>query len=41
MTFLAVYLVVVGVAGLLPIGIPFQITAVLALLAGVFILMGK
>ena len=41
MTVLAVYLIVVGLAGLVRIPIPLAVTAVLALLAGVLILLGR
>ena len=41
MTLLAVYLLVVGISGLVPIGLPFQVTAALALAAGILILMGR
>ena len=41
MTLLGVYLIVVGISGFLTIGIPFQLTAALALVAGIFIMMGR
>ena len=41
MLVLAIYLLVVGVAGLVPVPIPLSMTAVLALLAGVLILLGR
>ena len=41
MVVLAVYLIVVGLAALLRLPIPLAVTAVLALLAGVLILLGR
>jgi hypothetical protein len=41
MLVLAVYLVVVGLAGLARLPIPLAVTAVLALLAGILILIGR
>jgi len=41
MMVLAVYLIVVGLAGLVRLPIPLAVTAVLALLAGVLILLGR
>ena len=41
MTFLAAYLIVVGITGLVSIALPLALTAILALLAGIFLIMGK
>ena len=41
MLLLAIYLIVVGLAGLVHLAIPLALTAVLALLAGVLILIGR
>lgn len=41
MILLAIYLIVVGLAGLVALAVPLQVTAVLALLAGVLILIGR
>ena len=41
MLVLAVYLIVIGLAGLVHLPIPLAVTAVLALLAGVLILLGR
>jgi hypothetical protein len=41
MIVLAVYLIVVGLAGLVALAVPLSVTAVLALLAGVLILLGR
>ena len=41
MIVLAIYLIVVGLAGLVAFAVPLQVTAVLALLAGVLILIGR
>jgi hypothetical protein len=41
MLVLAIYLIVVGLAGLVPLGMPLVVTAVLALVAGVLILIGR
>ena len=41
MIVLAVYLTVIGLAGLVALAVPLQVTAVLALLAGVLILIGR
>ena len=38
---LAVYLILVGIAGMTPIGLPSRVTAVLALVAGILILIGR
>jgi hypothetical protein len=38
---LSIYLIVVGLAGLVQLPIPLGVTAVLALLAGIVILMGR
>jgi hypothetical protein len=38
---LALYLIVVGFAGLVPLAIPLPVMAVLALVAGVLILVGR
>lgn len=41
MLLLSIYLIVVGLAGLVHLAIPLALTAVLALLAGVLILIGR
>ncbi len=41
MTFLAVYLILVGISGLISIALPLAIPALLALLAGIFLIMGR
>jgi hypothetical protein len=41
MLVLAIYLIVIGVVGLVPVPIPLGITAALALVAGVLILLGR
>ena len=41
MTFLAVYLILVGVSGLVTIALPLPVSAIIALLAGVFLIMGR
>jgi hypothetical protein len=41
MTVLAIYQIVVGVTGLASLAVPLAATAVLALLAGVLILLGR
>jgi hypothetical protein len=41
MLLLSIYLIVIGLAGLVQLTIPLSITAVLALLAGIFILIGR
>jgi hypothetical protein len=41
MLVLALYLIVVGFAALVPLAIPLQVTAVLALVAGILILLGR
>ncbi len=41
MFLLAIYLILVGLGGLVPIGIPAVLMAVLALLAGILILVGR
>ena len=41
MLLLAVYLILVGLGGLAAIGLPGALTAVLALLAGILILVGR
>ena len=41
MIVLAIYLIVVGLAGLVALAVPLPVTAVLALLAGVLILIGR
>lgn len=41
MIVLAVYLIVVGLTGLVALAVPLSVTAVLALLAGVLILLGR
>ena len=41
MILLSIYLIVVGLAGLVALAVPLQLTAVLALLAGVLILIGR
>ena len=41
MLLLAIYLILVGVAGLAPVGIPGIVMSVLALLAGILILVGR
>jgi hypothetical protein len=41
MIVLAVYLIVVGLAGLVPLAVPLPVTALLAILAGVLILIGR
>jgi hypothetical protein len=41
MLVLAIYLIVIGVVGLVPVPIPLAITAALALVAGVLILLGR
>jgi hypothetical protein len=39
---LAIYLIVIGITGLVPvIPVPLALTAILALLAGIFILIGR
>lgn len=41
MILLAVYLILVGIVALVPVGIPPIIFGILALLAGIFILLGR
>lgn len=41
MIVLGVYLIVIGLAGLVALAVPLPVTAVLALLAGVLILIGR
>jgi hypothetical protein len=41
MLVLAVYLVIIGLVGLLQLPVPLMVTAVLALVAGILILMGR
>jgi hypothetical protein len=41
MLLLAIWLIVTGVSGLVPLSIPIPVSAVLALLAGVLILIGR
>ena len=41
MIVLAIYLIVVGLAGLVTLAVPLPVTAVLALRAGVLILIGR
>jgi hypothetical protein len=41
MTFLAAYLILVGISGLISVALPLSVTAILALLAGIFLVMGK
>jgi hypothetical protein len=41
MLLLGVWLVLYGVAGLVPLGLPAPVMSVLALLAGVFVLAGR
>jgi hypothetical protein len=41
MIVLAIYLIVVGLGGLVALAVPLQVTAVLALIAGVLILIGR
>ncbi len=41
MLFLAVYLIVVGLLGLAPVGIPGIVTAILAIIAGILLLIGR
>lgn len=41
MLLLGIWLVLYGVAGMVPLGLPAPLMAVLALLAGVFILVGR
>ena len=41
MTALGVYLILVGVSGLVPLGFPPAVMAVLALIAGILILVGR
>jgi len=41
MTFLAVYLIVVGITGLVSLALPLPLLAILALLAGIFLIMGR
>ena len=40
-TLLAVYLILVGVTGLVSIALPLPVLGILALLAGIFLLMGR
>jgi hypothetical protein len=41
MLFLAVYLIVVGLLGMAPMGIPAVVTSILAIIAGVLLLVGR
>jgi len=41
MTLLAVYLILVGISGLVALALPLPVLAILALLAGIFLLMGR
>ena len=41
MMVLAVYLIVIGLVGLMHLAVPLTVTAVLALIAGVLILIGR
>jgi len=41
MLVLSIYLIVVGVISLVPLAVPLQVTALLALLAGVLLLLGR
>ena len=41
MLLLAIYLIVIGLSGLFPVPVPIPLSAVLALLAGVLILIGR
>ena len=41
MLVLAVYLIIIGLVGLVQLPVPLMVTAVLALVAGILILMGR
>jgi hypothetical protein len=41
MLVLAVYLIIIGLVGLLQLAVPMMVTAVLALVAGILILVGR
>ena len=41
MLLLAVWLILNGLGALIPLGLPFQLMAILALLAGILILVGR
>lgn len=41
MLLLAIYLILVGIGGMAPLGLPSPIMAVLALIAGILILIGR
>jgi hypothetical protein len=41
MTVLGVYLILAGISGLVPLGLPHVVMAVLALVAGILILAGR
>lgn len=41
MLLLAIYLILVGITGLVAISVPLPLHAILALLAGIFILLGR
>ena len=41
MTFLAVYLIIVGISGLVSLALPLPLMAILALLAGIFLIIGR
>jgi hypothetical protein len=41
MLLLAVYLIIIGLVGLLQLAVPMMVTAVLALIAGILILIGR
>jgi hypothetical protein len=41
MLVLAIYLIIIGLVGLLQLAVPLMVTAVLALVAGILILMGR
>ncbi len=41
MLFLAIYLIVVGLLGMAPLGIPAIVTSVLAIIAGILLLVGR
>jgi hypothetical protein len=41
MLLLAVYLILIGIAGMVPLGLPSPVMPVLALIAGILILIGR
>jgi hypothetical protein len=41
MLVLAIYLIIIGLVGLLQLAVPLMVTAVLALIAGILILIGR